>query len=210
MRVDKSGKSKTEIDKLINKPIGKFLDELASSSPAPGGGSVAALCGALSTALSSMVSNLTKPKMKESLAKSEDLREKLAGLIDEDTNAFNEVMEAFKMPKETTEQKEERKKKIQEAYKNAALVPLSTARYCLKALDMCRVVAEKGNVNSVSDAGVAALMATAGMKAAILNVKINLPYIKDGKFVKEIEEEIKDFEIDEREVMKTVERRMKE
>ena len=90
------------------------------------------------------------------------------------------------------------------------MVPLSTARYCLKALDICRIVAEKGMINSVSDAGVAALMATAGMKAAILNVKINLPYIKDGKFVKEIEEEIKDFEIDEREVMKTVERRMKE
>ena len=179
--------------KLVDMNINDFLDELASNSPAPGGGSVAALSGALGTALSSMVCNLTVGKenykevqdeIKDVLEKSEKLRIKLTNLIDEDTNAFNDVMNAFKMPKETEQQKEERKKAIQNGYKIAAKVPLETAKTCEDILDIALIIAKIGNKNSITDVAVSALMAQAGVKSAILNVKINLGSIKDGEFVK--------------------------
>jgi formiminotetrahydrofolate cyclodeaminase len=185
--------------KLADMDIKEFLDELASNSPAPGGGSVAALSGALGTALSSMVCNLTIGKekylnveieIKDVLGKSEQLRKRLTELIDEDTEAFNDVMKAFKMPKETNEQIEKRKQAIQEGYKTAASVPLETAKTCEQILDVAIVVAEKGNKNSITDAAVSAIMAKAGVESAILNVKINLGSIKDDKFVKKISNEI--------------------
>ena len=187
-----------------------FLDELASNSPAPGGGSVAALAGALGAALSSMVCNLTIGKenyetvqtdMKNVLKRSEQLRKELTILIDKDTEAFNEVMKALKMPKDTDEQKEKRRQALQKGYKSAAQVPLETARTCEKILEVAAIAAEKGNKNSISDAAVSALMAHAGVEAAALNVKINLSSIKDTEFVQKISSEVRDLQ--QRAVKKT-------
>jgi len=184
---------------LASMKVNGFLSELASNSPAPGGGSVAALAGGLGAALASMVCNLTigkekytdvQDEIKETLKKSEKLRKDLTKLIDKDTEAFNDVMKAFKMPKETEEQKKKRSAAIQVGYKTAAKVPLETAKTCEKILDVAMVVAKKGNQNSITDAAVSALMAQAGVESAILNVKINLGSIKDEKFVKKISSEI--------------------
>lgn len=189
------------MSKLVDMNINEFLDELASNSPAPGGGSVAALSGALGTALSSMVCNLTigkekyedvQDEIKDALEKSEQVRMQLTELIDKDTEAFNDVMKAFRMPKETEEQKESRRQAIQEGYITAAKVPFETAKTCEKILDVAIIVAEKGNKNSITDAAVCALMAQAGVKSAILNVMINLGSIKDDEFVERIS-----FELDE-------------
>lgn len=185
--------------KLVKQNIKMFLDELASNSPAPGGGSVAALSGALGAALSSMVCNLTIGKqgyeavqddIKHILEKSEELRKNLTDLIDKDTEAFNEVMKALKMLKDTEDQKEHRRKEMQTAFKHAAEVPLETARKCNEILAVARIVAEKGNKNSVSDAAVSALMAQTGLQAAILNVRINLVSIKDSEYVHTVSTEL--------------------
>ena len=192
-----------ETGPLASLSIKGFLSETASSSPAPGGGSVAALSGALGTALSSMVCNLTigkekykdaEEEIKEVLAKSEKLRKELTILIDEDTEAFNDVIKAFRMPKETDEQKKKRSNAIQEGYKTAAQVPLKTAQTCTKILDIAKVLAEKGNQNSITDAAVSALMAKAGVESAILNVRINLGSIKDEAFVGKISKELSELE----------------
>jgi formiminotetrahydrofolate cyclodeaminase len=176
-----------------------FLDELASSSPAPGGGSVAALSGALGAALSSMVCNLTRGKQgyesaQEEIVKilqqTEELRKELTELIDKDTEAFNKVMEARKMPKETADQKEHRQLALQDAFKHAADVPLETARKCMQILDFAHILAEKGNKNSISDAAVSALMAQTGLQAAMLNVRINLCSIKDMEYVQKVTVEL--------------------
>jgi formiminotetrahydrofolate cyclodeaminase len=185
--------------KLVKMNIKMFLDELASSSPAPGGGSVAALSGALGAALSSMVCNLTRGKqgyeaaqdeIKEILQRSEELRKQLTELIDKDTEAFNEVIKALQMPKETEDQKEHRRQAMQNAFKHAADVPLETARKCTQILDVARIVAEKGNKNSISDAAVSALMAQTGLQAAMLNVRINLCSIKDTEYVQTVSTEL--------------------
>ena len=184
---------------LASMKVNNFLYELASNSPAPGGGSVAALAGALGAALTSMVCNLTVGKdkyadvedeIKSILKKSESIRKKLTKLIDKDTEAFNDVIKAFKMPKETEKQKEARSKAIQEGYKTAAKVPFETANICGEIFDLAKIVAEKGNKNSITDAAVSALMTKAGVESAILNVKINLGSIKDEKFVKNISSKI--------------------
>jgi formiminotetrahydrofolate cyclodeaminase len=124
------------------------------------------------------------------LKESERLRKQLTELIDKDTDAFNMVMKAFKMPKETEKQKEERGQAIQKTFKTAASVPLETARTCEKILDVALVVAKKGNKSSISDAAVSALMAKAGVQSAVLNVKINLGSIKDDSFIKKISKEL--------------------
>jgi glutamate formiminotransferase/formiminotetrahydrofolate cyclodeaminase len=184
-----------ETGPLASMKINKFLSELASNSPAPGGGSVAALSGSLGAALSSMVCNLTIGKekyadiqneIKNVFKKSETLRKKLTNLIDKDTESFNDVMKAFKMPKETEEQKKKRTDAIQEGYKNASMVPFETAKTCAEILDVAKVIAEKGNINSITDAAVSAIMTKAGVESAVLNVKINLRSIKDKNFVKDI------------------------
>ena len=188
-----------ETGPLASMKINDILSELASSSPAPGGGSVAALAGALGAALSSMVCNLTigkekyidvQDEIKDVLLKSEKIRKELTELIDKDTAAFNDVMKAFKMPKETDEQKKVRSKTIQEGYKTAAKIPLETAQICEKIFDLALVIAEKGNKNSITDTAVSALMAKAGVESAIFNVKINLGSIKDEKFVEKISSEL--------------------
>ena len=176
---------------FTEKSLTRFLDELASNSPAPGGGSVAAFSGALGSALTSMVCHLTIGKkkyaevdgeMKNVLAKSEELRQQFVDLVDEDTLAFNKVMEAYGLPKETSDQKVLRSVAIQESTKEAALVPLSVMKHVVDALALAKVVAEKGNANSASDAGVSALMLHAAAEGAALNVQINLGSIIDSEF----------------------------
>jgi len=177
---------------LVNMNLEEFLAELASESPAPGGGSVAALAGALGAALSSMVCHLTIGKeayqdvqtdIKATLKESEQLRRQLTDLIDKDTEAFNEVMAAVKLPKETDAQKDQRRQALQQAYKNATCVPLQTAGFCEKVLDIALRVAQKGNKHSITDAAAAALLTQAGVDTALLNVRINLGALKDTAFV---------------------------
>ncbi len=184
---------------LTEKTLPLFLDELASNSPAPGGGSVAALSGALGAALTAMVCNLTigkkkyaevEAEMKDILEKAEDLRGQFTMLIDQDTDAFNKVMEAYSLPKETDQQKALRSAAIQETMKEAALVPLEVMKHVIDALALAGIVAEKGNANSASDAGVSALMLHASSEAAELNVRINLSAINDKNFVSWKEEEV--------------------
>lgn len=188
-----------ETGPLASMNIGGFLSILASNSPAPGGGSVAALAGSLGAGLSSMVCNLTigkekyadvQKEIKKTLKKSEQIRKKLTFLIDKDTEAFNDVMKAFKMPKESEDQKKKRSNAIQNGYKKAAMVPLETAETCAEILDVAKVVAENGNENSITDAAVSAIMAKAGVEGAILNVKINLGSIKDEDFVKKMSSDL--------------------
>lgn len=183
---------------LITKNISEFLNELAGSSPAPGGGSVSALAGALGSALISMVSSLTIGKkkyaevegeMKGVLVESEKLRAKLTSLVDKDTDAFNLVMSAFGMPKETDDQKNARTAAIESATKEATMVPLDVMHVCLDAVALSENVARKGNSNALSDAGVSALLLRAGCRGAYYNVKINLSSIKDADFIEKIKQD---------------------
>ena len=207
---------------LIDKKVSNFLDELASNSPTPGGGSVAALAGALGAGLISMVGNLTVGKkkyedveedIKKIISSSEKLRYELSQLIEEDVKVFNNFMATYKMPKETEDEKRVRAEKIQESLIKAAKVPLRVAYKCLDILSLSKEVAEKGNVNVVSDAGAAVLMAEAALESAILNVKINLRMIKDEKVRTELSSSIKELLLKEKgqkeKVLKIVEERMK-
>lgn len=206
---------------LTDKKVSNFLGELASNSPTPGGGSVAALAGALGAALISMVGNLTAGKkkyenieedIKKIVSSSEKLRYELSQLIEEDVKAFNNFMATYKMPKETEDEKRMRTEKIQEALIEAAKVPLKTAYKCLDIMILSREVAEKGNVNLISDVGVAVLMAEAALESAILNVKINLRMIKDEKVRTELSSSIEEILLKENgqkeEVLEIVESKM--
>jgi len=177
---------------LSEKPVVTFLDELASSAPAPGGGSAAALAAAIGAALVSMVANLTVGKkqyvdvqadIQRILVRSEALRHKCQDLLEKDVAAYTQVSLVYKMPKDTDEQKAARADAMQKALKNATTVPMELAQVCVEILELCPEAAEKGNVNAVSDAGVGALMAEAALRAAALNVLINLGSIKDEAFV---------------------------
>jgi formiminotetrahydrofolate cyclodeaminase len=179
---------------LTEKPVTTFLDELSSSAPAPGGGSVAALSGALGAALISMVCNLTVGKKKYAdvqedikvlLAQSEALRKELVELLEADVEVYTEVSRAMKMPRATGEEKAARTVAMQKALKAATDVPMQVAEACVEVMELCQPAAEKGNINAVSDAGVAVLMAEAGLRSAALNVLINLAWIKDEAFVTE-------------------------
>ena len=183
---------------LTEKTVTQFLDELASNSPAPGGGSVAALAGAAGAALASMVCKLTIGKKKYAdvqdemthvLQQTEELRKELTLLIDKDTEAFNTVMAAFSLPKGTDQEQAARSEAIQEATKSATLVPLQVMKVCDKAMTHALIVAQKGNKNSASDAGVAALMLRAGCAGAALNVRINLRSLNDADFVRQISQQ---------------------
>jgi len=206
---------------LIDRKVSNFLDELASNSPTPGGGSVAALAGALGAALISMVGNLTVGKkkyedveedIKKIIGSSGKLRYELSQLIEEDVKVFNNFMATYKMPRETEDEKKMRTEKIQEALIEAARVPLRVAYKCMEILSLSKEVAEKGSINTVSDAGVAALMAEAALESAILNVKINLKMIKDEKVRTELSSSIKEILLKENgqkeEVLEIVESKM--
>ena len=206
---------------LIDKKVSNFLDGLASNSPTPGGGSVAALTGALGAALISMVGNLTIGKkkyedveedIKKIISSSEKLRYELSQLIEEDVKVFNNFMATYKMPRETEDEKKMRTEKIQEALIEAAKIPLRVAYKCLDIMILSQEAAEKGNINVISDAGVAVLMAEAALESAILNVKINLRKIKDEKIRTELSSSIKELLLKENgqkeEVLEIVESKM--
>lgn len=181
-------------DPLIDKNLRQFANELSMDSPAPGGGSTAALCGALSSALTSMVSNLTvgkkeyesvQGKVIELAIAAQDLKDEFLRAVDLDTVAFNKVMDTFRMKKKTEEQKKERDAAVQEATKEATLVPLDVLENSIKALELAKDIAKHGNKNSISDAGVAGLTAQTAAEGAYYNVIINLPDIQDEKFTTE-------------------------
>ncbi|HFD39832.1 MAG TPA: methenyltetrahydrofolate cyclohydrolase [Anaerolineae bacterium] len=178
--------------KLTDKPVTNFLDELASNTPAPGGGSVAALSGALGAALVSMVCNLTLGKkgyddvqadIQALLEQSEALRAELTDLLEADVAAYSGYSQAVKMPRGTEEEKAARKEAMQAALKTATDVPLQIAEAAAKVMDLCMPAAEKGNKWAVSDAGVAVLVAEAALRSSALNVLINLGSLKDEEFV---------------------------
>jgi len=190
--------------------IKDFLDQTASDSPVPGGGSVAALTAAVAAALSEMVANLTIGKkgyesldeeMKITAKAASVFREKLARDIDRDSEAYNEVLAAFKLPKGTEEEKDARKQAIQSGLKRAATVPMGVAEDAFEIMELARKVVKNGNKNAVTDAAVAAMMARTAVLSALYNVKINLKSIKDDEFVNETGEQVKrmETEIDKKE-----------
>ncbi len=183
-------------ERLWKMRVRDFVNELASQSPAPGGGSVAALSGALSAALASMVSNLTfmkkgfedvREEMEEMGVRAQQLKDQFLSLMDQDTEAFNKLMEAFKISKKDPAREE----KIEEATKEATRVPLQTLKTSLQLLDLASLAIEKGNPSSVSDSAGVAIMARAAAEEAYLNVLINLPSIKDEEFKEKVKEEAK-------------------
>jgi len=185
----------------IDQPMRHFLDKLASKSPEPGGGSVAALTGSLGAALVSMVGNLTlgkekykevQPQIEELLKASEKLRSELQDLIQKDTEAYGALSAVYKMPKATDEEKAVRSAKMQEALKVACQVPFEIGLKSLEVAQLANRAAEIGNVGAVSDAGVAVLLAQACAQSAALNVKINVNSIKDAAYNKETWDRMQD------------------
>jgi len=177
---------------LAGLDVGAFVDEVSRDTPAPGGGSISALAGALGAALASMVANLSIGKgefdgryeeLCELAEKAQAAKDELVRAIDADTDAFNEVIAALRMAKDTPEQVAVRAEAIRAGYKSAAQVPLRTAQLCREVLDLCRAAADIGNQAVMSDAGVGALMAYAGVQGAIHNVRINLPHTNDDEFI---------------------------
>lgn len=180
---------------LVNLTLSDFADETASESPAPGGGSVAAYAGALGVSLATMVANLSASKtgweerwkeFSDWAEKGQQLKKQLLELVDEDTRAFNRIMEAHKLPKNTEQEKAERKKAIQQATLYAMQVPLRVMEVSFQSMEIIKAMAETGNPNSVSDAGVGALCALTAVKGAHLNVKINAGGVDDKNQVTEI------------------------
>ncbi len=179
------------MSEIKDKSIDTFLQELASKAATPGGGSAAAVMGAQSAALTSMVCNLTigKPKyaeveadMKALLETSEALREQLTGMIKADVDVFDKLMACYSLPKETEQQKAERSAQIQTVLKEATEVPLACAKACREAIELSQIAANKGNLGVISDAGVAVMAGYAALKSAALNVYINAGSIKDKDF----------------------------
>lgn len=184
---------------IKDKSIQVFLDELASKASTPGGGSAAAIIGAMGAALISMVANFTVGKKgyedvdadaQEILDKSEKFRTQLTDMIKADVDVFNKVMGAYGMAKDTDEQKAARTAAIQAALKEATDVPLACARLSAEVIKLCQPIAEKGNKNVISDAGVAVLAGQAALRSAALNVYINIGGIKDEAFVKDRQKQL--------------------
>ena len=176
---------------IVDKAIRGFLDELASSAPTPGGGSAAALVGAVGAALLAMVGNLTAGKkgyeavdrsMRDLVVESDRLRGELARLADEDVRVFGEVMAAYRMPRGDDAERAARRAAIQSALLDATEAPLELARVCAEVIDLSATAAEEGNSNVVSDAGVGVVAAHAALRAAALNVWINAGSIDDRAF----------------------------
>ena len=184
---------------IADERVQVFLEKLAGPSATPGGGSAAALAGAMGAALVSMVCNLTVGKKRFTdvedelsgvLEKTETLRQQLTNLADADTHAFDQVMAAYRLPRETQEEQTARTAAIQAALRQATQVPLETAIACASVLRLAAQVIAKINPNSLSDAGAAALLAEAGLRGAQLNVAINLADIHDPVFVQDMQQQL--------------------
>lgn len=193
-------------DPLMSMTVTGFVNEVSMPTPAPGGGSISALAGSLAAALTAMVANLTKPKMHldkkprddydalwEAAQKAQELQIALIKAVDEDTHAFNKVIDGMQMLSETPEQKEAKAQAIQDGYQYAARVPYRTMELCFDILELAEVVGRKGLSASISDIGVAAMMANVGVRGAALNVKINLGEIKDAEFVAKMGKDLQDY-----------------
>lgn len=189
------GLPQTDQGKLVSMKTAELVHEVSRETPAPGGGSIAALAGSLGAALASMVSNLTVGKKgyeshKEELIqlaeKAQQVKDELLKAVDDDTNAFNAYLEARRLPQSTAEEKARREQAIQDGLKAAVMVPLNTAHLSMEAMKIARRVVEIGNRHSVTDAGVGAQMAFSGVRGGILNVLINLPQISDQNFCQEM------------------------
>ncbi|MDC0249304.1 glutamate formimidoyltransferase [Flavobacteriales bacterium] len=180
---------------LVNMTLTNFANETASESPAPGGGSISAYCGAMGIALGTMVANLSAHKrgwddrweeFSDWAEKGMNYQNTLLELVDEDTNSFNKIMDAFRLPKDTKANKEKRQEAIQEATKHAILTPFKVMETAFSSMQVMKAMAEFGNPNSVTDAGVGALCARTAVIGAFLNVKINCGDCEDKAFVKDI------------------------
>ncbi len=202
---------------LINKTIKDFVDTTASESPAPGGGSVSALCGSLGAALGAMVANLSANKkgweeqtefFSNYAEQLQALKQQLLQLIDQDTLAFNEVMNAYALPKNTEQEKQQRKSAIDKANLKALMVPYQTMKTAIQCLDILKIIAEKGNPNSITDVGVGAMCIKTAVFGAKMNVKINaqsISYLDEVKeILKDIEKIEQEAEEKEREIRKIV------
>lgn len=184
---------------MHNMPVQQFLDELASAAPTPGGGGASAIMGAMGAALISMVANLTigkkgfeavESEMKSQLAAAEVLRTRLIHMVADDVTAFNQLMSAYRLPKETPEDKVARSEAIQESLKQATRVPLACAHACAEVLRVAQRSAEHGNRNVISDTGAGVLAVQAALRSAALNVGINVPAINDATFAAVAQQEI--------------------
>ncbi|MCZ7604228.1 MAG: glutamate formimidoyltransferase [Melioribacteraceae bacterium] len=189
------GLPKNPDNALVEMKVTDFVDEVSRESPAPGGGSIAALSGALGVSLSSMVANLTANKrgseevdkiLNDAAERCQEIKSKLVKSVDDDTNAFNQYMDAMRMPKKTEEEKKKRTEAMQEGLKVAVQVPYMTALLSYEAIEIAETVAKLGNPNSITDVGVGAQSAYTGVLGGIYNVLINLKAIKDENFVKEM------------------------
>ena len=186
-------------DELMSMSAQGFVNELSTNSPAPGGGSVSALAGSLGAALSSMVAALThekkgfialKPEMDKIGVEAQTIKDRLSFLVDEDTNAFNNVMEANRMPASNDDEAKVKDRAIRKANEYAIDVPYEVANLCKRVIELADILVEKGNPNSVSDAGVAGEVALAGLRGASMNVLINLPSIDDEEYRSEKRKEV--------------------
>jgi len=202
---------------LVSMKVADFVDEVSRDTPAPGGGSIAALAGALGSALASMVVNLSigkgefDPRYDElcQLAeKAQVAKDELIRAVDADTEAFNEVLAGMRMAKDTPEQLALRAKAIQAGYKLAAEVPLRTAQLCREVLDFCQAAADIGNKAVMSDAGVGALMAYAGVQGAIHNVRINLPHTKDEAFISKMKADLGELLAESKEICAAIQQQV--
>ncbi|MGC9375956.1 MAG: glutamate formimidoyltransferase, partial [Bacteroidales bacterium] len=204
--------------KLVDLTVTGFADETASESPAPGGGSVSAYMGAMGVALGTMVANLSSHKrgwddrweeFSNWAEKGMYYQQELLKLVDEDTDAFNKIMDAFGLPKKTDEEKAIRKKAIEDATKDAIMVPFRVMEIAHQSLEVVKAMAEIGNPNSVSDAGVGALAIRSCVKGAFLNVKINAAGLDDKDFIQDVTKKAtkieNETEILEKEILKIVE-----
>jgi glutamate formiminotransferase/formiminotetrahydrofolate cyclodeaminase len=180
---------------LMSLPVSRFVDEVSSDTPVPGGGSVAALAGSLSAALTAMVANLTvgksgDEKLSDLAERAQAARYALGDMVDEDARAFNRVMDAARKPRTTDDERRTRHEMLQAAYRRAAEVPLEAARLSLTALELARVAALEGRADAASDAGTAAWLARAAVEGAALNVLINLQTLDDETFVRACRSEV--------------------
>jgi len=185
--------------KLTNLSIKDFLAKTASGSPVPGGGSIAALSAAIAASLAEMVAHLTigkkgfeenKEQMEYIIKEATDYRNKLMNDIDRDSDAYNDVLTAFRLPKSNEQEEKNRKQAIQDALKNASLVPLRVAKNAFRIIELAEKVVKHGNKNAVTDGAVAVMMARTAVLSALYNVKINLSSINDAAFVEKIRKDI--------------------
>jgi glutamate formiminotransferase/formiminotetrahydrofolate cyclodeaminase len=213
------GLPQTDHGPLVSLKTAELVHEVSRESPAPGGGSIAALAGSLGAALASMVSNLTVGKkgyedswkeLMELAGRAQQLKDQLLQAVDEDTNAFNAYMEARRLPRNSAEEKKIREQAIQEGLKQAVMVPFQTAQVSFKALQTASRVVGIGNMNSVTDAGVGAQVAFSGVRGGIFNVLINLPQITDQKFVEKIKKDCARLESDAEKVLNDTVKQVKQ